>query len=56
MNGTIFRGYIKRFKGSARQRLGRLTGNNLTRVGGTVQKLAGTLQVRYGRIREATGL
>jgi len=28
----------------------------MTRVGGTMQKFAGSVQVRYGRIKETVGL
>ena len=56
MNGTQLRGHIKRFKGEARRQWGRLTGSTVTRMGGTMQKFAGSVQVRYGRMKETVGL
>ena len=48
MNWDQISGNWKQFKGSVKERWGKLTDNDLTVVAGKRDKLAGILQERYG--------
>lgn len=52
MNEDIFEGNWKQFKGSVREWWGKLTDDDVERIGGKKDKLVGTLQERYGWTRE----
>ncbi|MBI5652328.1 MAG: CsbD family protein [Chloroflexi bacterium] len=52
MNDNIAEGRWKRMRGSAKEQWGNLTGNNLDRAEGKLEKLAGVLQEKYGYTRE----
>lgn len=52
MNWDQLAGQWKQFKGSAKQRWGELTDDDLTRIDGSKDKLVGVLQERYGIARE----
>jgi uncharacterized protein YjbJ (UPF0337 family) len=52
MNDNIAEGSWKRIRGSAKEQRGTLTGNNLDRTEGKLEKLAGVLQEKYGYARE----
>ena len=52
MNDNIAEGRWKRIRGSAREWRGTLTGNELDRTEGKLEKLAGVLQEKYGYTRE----
>lgn len=52
MNDNITEGRWKRMRGSAQEKRGTLTGNDLDRIEGKLGKLAGVLQEKYGHSRE----
>jgi uncharacterized protein YjbJ (UPF0337 family) len=52
MNEDVFDGWWKQAKGTAREWWGKLTDDDLERVGGKKDKLLGVLQERYGYTRE----
>lgn len=52
MNWETIEGNWKRFAGKAREQWGRLTDDDLERIEGRREQLAGTLQARYGETRE----
>jgi uncharacterized protein YjbJ (UPF0337 family) len=52
MNEDIFKGKWKQFRGSAKQRWGELTDDELEQIEGRRDKLVGKLQERYGYTRE----
>jgi uncharacterized protein YjbJ (UPF0337 family) len=52
MNWDEIAGKWKQFKGSAKQRWGKLTDDDLDYVAGTRDKLIGRLQEKYGIIKE----
>lgn len=52
MNSDQFEGKWKQLKGSAKQRWGKLTDDDLTTMSGKKDELIGKLQERYGYTRE----
>jgi len=48
MNDDIFRGQWKQVRGLAKQAWGEITDDDLTRVGGSLDKMVGVLQEKYG--------
>jgi uncharacterized protein YjbJ (UPF0337 family) len=52
VNEDILKGKWKKMRGQAKQWWGRLTDDDLDRIGGSLDELAGTLQERYGYARE----
>lgn len=52
MNEDVFEGWWKQVKGNAREWWGRLTDDDVERIGGKKDKLLGALQERYGYTRE----
>ena len=52
MNSDQFEGMWKQLKGSAKQRWGKLTDDDLTAISGKKDELLGRLQQRYGYTRE----
>jgi len=52
MNWDQISGNWKQFKGSVKERWGKLTDDDLTVVAGKRDKLAGILQERYGYAKE----
>lgn len=52
MNWDQLEGKWKQFTGSARERWGKLTDDDLDTIGGKKDKLIGRLQERYGIARE----
>jgi uncharacterized protein YjbJ (UPF0337 family) len=52
MNEDTFEGKWKQMKGSVREWWGKLTDDDVERVGGKKDRLVGVLQERYGYTRE----
>jgi uncharacterized protein YjbJ (UPF0337 family) len=52
MNEDIMKGQWKQLKGEVRQRWNKLTDDDLDVIGGTLEKLEGKLQERYGWEKE----
>jgi len=52
MNRDILAGKWKQLKGSAKQKWGKLTDDDLDRVEGSRDELIGMIQERYGKSRE----
>lgn len=52
MNRDTMEGDWKKFKGKVREKWGELTDDDLDRMEGKLEQLAGTLQKRYGWERE----
>jgi uncharacterized protein YjbJ (UPF0337 family) len=52
MNKDIFEGKWKQIRGQAKDWWGKLTNDDLDRVGGKFDKLVGLLQEKYGYTRE----
>ena len=52
MNSDQFEGKWKQMKGSVKQRWGKLTDDDLTRLSGKKDEFIGKLQERYGITRE----
>lgn len=52
MNEDTIKGQWKQLKGKAKEAWGDLTDDELTRVEGNAEQLAGLVQERYGRTRE----
>ncbi len=52
MNDNVAEGRWKQLHGSAQERRGILTGNDLERTQGKLEKLGGALQEKYGHARE----
>ena len=52
MNWDEIEGKWKQFKGSAKQRWGKLTDDDMDFIAGTKDKLIGRLQERYGMHKE----
>ncbi len=52
MNSDVFEGKWKQLKGSAKQRWGKLTDDDITTMSGKKDELIGKLQERYGYTRE----
>ena len=53
MNWEQIEGNWKQFKGGVKEQWGKLTDDELTRIGGKRDKLAGLLQEKYGLAKEA---
>lgn len=53
MNWEQIEGNWKQFKGGVKEQWGKLTDDELTRIGGKRDKLAGLIQEKYGRAKEA---
>jgi uncharacterized protein YjbJ (UPF0337 family) len=52
MNEDVFEGMWKQMKGNVREWWGKLTDDDLEKIGGKKDKLVGALQERYGYTRE----
>lgn len=52
MNEDIAKGKWKKIRGQVKQWWGELTDDDLDRINGSMEELAGTLQERYGYARE----
>jgi uncharacterized protein YjbJ (UPF0337 family) len=52
MNDDVFEGMWKQMKGSMREWWGKLTDDDIERIGGKKDKLLGALQERYGYTRD----
>ena len=52
VNEDILKGKWKKMRGQVKRWWGRLTDDDLDRIGGSLDELAGTLQERYGYARE----
>jgi uncharacterized protein YjbJ (UPF0337 family) len=52
MNADTLKGQWKQIKGEAKMRWGKLTDDDITQIDGSVEKLEGKLQERYGWTRE----
>jgi uncharacterized protein YjbJ (UPF0337 family) len=52
MNNDIFQGKWKQMRGQAKVWWGKLTDDDLEKVGGNVDKLIGLLQEKYGYTRQ----
>jgi uncharacterized protein YjbJ (UPF0337 family) len=48
MNANVFEGNWNKLKGELRNKWGKLTDDDIERIGGNKDKLVGTLQERYG--------
>ncbi|NTV36351.1 MAG: CsbD family protein [Anaerolineaceae bacterium] len=48
MNNNIFEGKWKQLRGQAKVLWGKLTDDDLEKIGGNYDKLVGTLQEKYG--------
>lgn len=52
MNEDVFEGMWKQMKGNMREWWGKLTDDDVEKIGGKKDKLMGALQERYGYTRE----
>lgn len=52
MNRDQLQGKWKKFRGSAQERWGKLTNDDLDVIDGKADQLAGKIQERYGKTRE----
>ena len=52
MNKDIAEGKWEQFKGSIKEKWGDITDDDMTKISGSAQKLAGVLQERYGHTKE----
>jgi uncharacterized protein YjbJ (UPF0337 family) len=52
MNADQFKGQWHQIKGEIKNQWGKLTDDDVSRIEGNIEKLAGTLQERYGYARE----
>jgi uncharacterized protein YjbJ (UPF0337 family) len=52
MNKDIAAGKWEQLKGSIKQTWGEITDDELTKINGSAQKMAGILQEKYGRTKE----
>jgi uncharacterized protein YjbJ (UPF0337 family) len=52
MNEDVFEGLWKQMKGNVREWWGKLTDDDVERIGGNRDRLLGVLQERYGYTRE----
>jgi len=55
MNAIVIRGRMNQLRGTFKTRWCKMTGNRLGQVGGRMLKLAGRVQVTYGRTTSAAG-
>ena len=53
MNEDTLKGQWLQLKGKARERWGKLTNDDLDRIEGTAEQLAGRIQERYGMAKDA---
>ncbi|WP_417451103.1 CsbD family protein [Kordiimonas sp.] len=53
MNKDILKGKWKQLKGDAQKQWGKLTDDEIDQIEGDATKLAGLIQERYGKTREA---
>ncbi|WP_262690824.1 CsbD family protein [Kordiimonas aestuarii] len=53
MNKDIIKGKWKQLKGDAQKQWGKLTDDEIDQIEGDATKLAGLIQERYGKTREA---
>ena len=53
MNKDILKGKWKQLKGDAQKQWGKLTDDELDKIEGDATKLAGLIQERYGKSKEA---
>jgi uncharacterized protein YjbJ (UPF0337 family) len=56
INRNVFEGKWKEIQGQARERWGRLTGNDLERSEGQADQLIGRLQQKYGYAHTNSGV
>ncbi|MBZ0114989.1 MAG: CsbD family protein [Thermoanaerobaculia bacterium] len=52
MNESILKGKWHQLKGSAKEKWGELTDNDLTEIEGVHEQLVGKIQERYGKARD----
>jgi uncharacterized protein YjbJ (UPF0337 family) len=52
MNKDIAAGKWEQLKGSVKQTWGDITDDEITKINGSAQKMAGVLQEKYGRTKE----
>jgi uncharacterized protein YjbJ (UPF0337 family) len=52
MNNDVFQGMWKQIRGEARQKWGDITDDELEQINGSIDKLVGKLQEKYGYTRE----
>jgi uncharacterized protein YjbJ (UPF0337 family) len=52
MNAEQLKGQWKQIRGEVRKQWGKLTDEDLDRIGGEIQKLAGKIQEKYGVAKE----
>lgn len=52
MNADVFEGKWQQLKGEVRSQWGKLTDDDMERVAGSIEKLVGRIQERYGYARE----
>lgn len=52
MNEDIFKGKWRQMKGSVQSQWGKLTDDELERINGDRERLLGTIQERYGVLRD----
>ena len=52
MNRDVLAGSWKELRGGVKQRWGKLTDDDMTRIEGSLERLIGSIQKRYGYARE----
>lgn len=52
MSNNIIEGKWKQLKGSAKQKWGKLTDDDLDQINGNIQKLIGLIQEKYGKTKK----
>ena len=52
MDANILKGKWLQLKGSIREKWGQLTDDDVDKVGGSVERLVGTIQERYGYAKQ----
>jgi uncharacterized protein YjbJ (UPF0337 family) len=52
MDANILKGKWLQLKGSVREKWGQLTDDDVDKVGGSVERLVGTIQERYGYAKQ----
>lgn len=55
MNEDILKGQWKQVQGDVRKNFGKLTDDDMEQIGGSVDKLMGKIQERYGYTKEQAG-
>ncbi|WP_422362729.1 CsbD family protein [Pyruvatibacter mobilis] len=53
MSSDVLKGKWHELKGSAKQKWGELTDDDIDRVDGSFEELVGTIQKKYGKTRDA---